>query len=207
MIKLYSWSTPNGRKISILLEELKVKYKIIPININKKEQFNKEYLKIAPSNKIPAIEDTDNKKFIFESGAILLYLAKKYNKFINPKKEWETISWLMYQMSEAGPMLGQAHQFLFYNPGKSKFAEKKFHKRAIHIYRILEKRLESNKYIVGKYSIVDIAYWPWIARYKRHKINILKFPNILQWFKRISLRPAVIGGYNVVGVKENIPFS
>ena len=207
MIKLYSWSTPNGRKVSILLEELKLQYEVVPININKNEQFKKSYLKIAPSNKIPTIVDIKNNEIIFESGAILLYLAKKYEKFFSPKKEWETISWLMFQMSEAGPMLGQAHQFLYYNPGKSIYAENKYLKRAKDIYATIEKRLGSNKYIIDNYSIVDIAYWPWIARYERHKINILEFPNILQWFKRIAIRPAVIKGYNVVGEKEIIPFS
>ena len=207
MIKLYSWSTPNGRKVSILLEELKVKYIIYPINIDKNDQFKSKYLKIAPSNKIPAIVDTENNQNIFESGIILLYLAQKYNKFFDYKKKWETHSWLMYQMSEIGPMLGQAHQFLYYNPGKSKYAEKRFKERAEKIYIKIDKRLESRNYIVDDYSIVDIAIWPWIARYERHQIDIDKFPNILQWFKTIAKRPAVKKGYNVVGKKEKIPFS
>ena len=207
MINLYSWSTPNGRKVSILLEELGIKYSVYPININKDEQFKNKYEMIAPSNKIPAIVDTENNQGVFESGAILLYLAKKYKKFINYKKEWETYSWLMYQMSEIGPMLGQAHQFLYYNPGKSKYAEDRFKDRAKKIYYKIEKRLELRKYIVDEYSIVDISIWPWIARYKRQQIDINKFPNILQWFKTISLRPPVQKGYNAVGKKEIIPFS
>ena len=132
MINLYSWSTPNGRKVSILLEELNVKYKIFPVNINNDEHFQKTYKEIAPSIKIPAIVDTENNQIIFESGAILLYLSKKYNKFFNRKREWETYSWLMYQMSEIGPMLGQAHHFLYYNPGMSKYADDRFKKRAIN---------------------------------------------------------------------------
>ncbi len=207
MIKLYSWSTPNGRKVSILLEELQVKYIVHPINIDENDQFLPKYLKIAPSNKIPAIVDTENNKNIFESGIILLYLAKKYNKFFDYKKNWETQSWLMYQMSEIGPMLGQAHHFLYYNPGKSKFAEKRYKERAEKIYIKIEQRLESRNYIIDDYSIVDIAIWPWIARYKRHQIDIDKFPNILQWFKTIAKRPAIKKGYNVVGKKEKIPFS
>ena len=207
MIKLYSWSTPNGRKVSILLEELKIKYIVYPINIDKNDQFKPKYLKIAPSNKIPAIVDTENNQNIFESGIILLYLAQKYKKFFNYKKKWETYSWLMYQMSEIGPMLGQAHQFIYYNPGKSKYAEKIFKERAKKIYIKIEERLESRNYIVDDYSVVDIAIWPWIARYERQQIDIDKFPNILQWFKTIAKRSAVKKGYNVVGKKEKIPFS
>ena len=207
MIKFYSWSTPNGRKVAILLEELGIDYAVYPINLEKNEQLNKKYEKISPSNKIPAIVDTENNQTIFESGTILLYLSKKYNKFFNKEKKWEINSWLMYQMSEIGPMLGQAHQFLYYNPGKSKYAEKKFKNRAKIIYNKIEKQLRSRKYIVNDYSIVDIAIWPWIARFERHQINILKFPNILQWFKTIATRPSVIKGYNIVGYKEKIPFS
>ena len=207
MIKLYSWSTPNGRKISILLEELNADYTIYPINLNKQEQLDKSYRKICPTNKIPTIIDTDNNQTIFETGAILLYLGEKYNKFINKKKRWETLSWLMYQMSDIGPMLGQAHQFLYYHPGKSKYAEKKFKDYAKKIYIKIEVQLESRKFLIDHYSIVDIAVWPWIARYHRHQIDIQKFPNILQWFKTIASRPAVQKGYNVVGEKEIIPFT
>ena len=207
MINLYSWSTPNGRKISILLEELNVSYKIFPINLDKNEHLTLEYRAISPTNKIPAIVDTDNKQTIFESGAILFYLAKKYNNFFIKKHKWEIYSWMMYQMSEVGPMLGQAHHFLYYHPGKSEYAEKKFKNRAIEIYKKIEKQLESRKYIINEYSIVDISIWPWIARYERQHIDIHKFPNILQWFKSIAARPAVKKGYNVVGNKEIIPFS
>ena len=206
MIELYTWSTPNGRKISILLEELKVNYNVYPVNIETGEQFNKEFEKISPDNKIPAIVDTENGLSVFESGTILLYLSKKYKKFFDIKKEYETCSWLMYQVSEIGPKLGQAHQFLYYNPGKSKFAEEKYKNYAKKIYVTINKRLENKEYIIDNYSIVDIAIWPWIARYQRHKINILEFPNVLRWFKSISKRPAVQKGYSVVGKKESIPF-
>ena len=207
MINLYSWSTPNGRKISILLEELKVKYLVYPIDINKKDHLKKSYKKISPNIKIPLIVDTENNQTIFESGAILLYLSKKYNNFFNNDKKWETYSWLMYQMSEIGPMLGQAHQFLYYNPGKSRYAEERYFKRAESIYLLLDNHLKTNQFIVEDYSIVDIATWPWIARYERQNIEISKFPNIIQWFKTIAARPAVQKGYNVVGVREDIPFS
>jgi len=207
MIKLYTWPTPNGRKVAIMLEELGVDYSLHLINIDQDEQFKSEYEKIAPNNKIPAIVDTENNLNIFESGSILLYLAKKYNKFINYKKEWETCSWLMYQMSEIGPMLGQTHHFFYYYPNKSKYSENRFGEIAKNIYSRLEKRLESRRFIIDEYSIVDIAIWPWIARYERQKININEFPNIIQWFKRIANRPAVKKGYNIIGKKEIIPFS
>ena len=207
MIKLYSWSTPNGRKISILLEELGVNYTVYPVNLDRGEQFKKDYYKISPTNKIPAIIDTENNQAIFETGAILLYLVEKYKKFINIKKRWETHSWLMYQMSEIGPILGQAHQFLYYHPGKSEYAEKKFKAYAEKIYFKIEMQLESRRFLIDDYSIVDISIWPWIARYERHQIDILKFPNILQWFKTIASRPAVQKGYNVVGKKEIIPLT
>ena len=125
MIDLYSSATPNGRKVTIMLEELGVKYNIIAINLDKKEQFSKQFSRISPSNKIPVIIDIENKQTIFESGAILLYLAKKYNKFLTNENYWDVIQWLFFQMAYVGPMLGQAHQYLFYHPGKSKFAEKK----------------------------------------------------------------------------------
>ena len=207
MINFYSWSTPNGRKIAILLEELSIDYTVFPINIDKNSRIRNSFKKKFPIDKIPCIIDTENNQTIFESGAILLYLSKKYNKFFIKSKKWETYSWLMYQMSTVGPLLGQAHQFLYYNRGKSKFAEKKFRNYVKEIYENIEKRLESKKYIIDDYSIVDMAIWPWIARYERQQINIHQFPNILQWFKIIAKRPAVIKGYNIVGNKEIIPFS
>jgi len=205
MIKLYSWSTPNGRKVSIMLEELGVKYSVIPINISKDEQFTKEFQQISPTNKIPAIVDSENNQYVFESGSILLYLAKKYNNFFNFHKEWETYSWLMYQMSEVGPFLGQAHQFLYYNKGKSAYAEDRFRDRAKLIYNKINNHLDSNEYFIEDYSIVDIAIWPWIARYERQEINIAEYSNIKRWFNKIAKRSAVIKGYNVVGKKEEIP--
>ena len=141
MIKLYTASTPNGRKISILLEELNVKYESIIINLDKKEQFNKKFSKISPTNKIPVIEDCDNKKIVFESGAILLYLAQKYKKFLPKNNYWQVMQWVIFQVAYVGPMLGQAHQYLHYNSGKSAFAEKKSKKYVKHVYSIIEKHL------------------------------------------------------------------
>lgn len=205
MIDLYSSATPNGRKISIMLEELGVQYNAIHIDLEKKEQFSDFFSKISPSNKIPVIVDNDKGNTVFESGAILLYLAEKYDKFLNKNYYWEIVQWLFFQMSYVGPMLGQAHQYLFYNPGKSKFAEEKSKGYTKHVYQILDERLSSREYIVDEYSIADISIWPWIARFERHQINLYEYPNVLRWYLEISNRAAVIKGYNVVGDYYEIP--
>ena len=205
MIDLYSSATPNGRKISIMLEELGVQYNAIHIDLEKKEQFSDFFSKISPSNKIPVIVDNDKGNTVFESGAILLYLAEKYDKFLNKNYYWEIVQWLFFQMSYVGPMLGQAHQYLFYNAGKSKFAEEKSKGYTKHVYQILDKRLSRREYIVDQYSIADISIWPWTARFERHKINLNEYPNVLRWYLGISNRTAVIKGYNVVGDYYEIP--
>jgi len=198
MIKLYTSPTPNGRKISILLEELNVEYETILIDLGKKEQFKKEFSKLSPTNKIPVIVDTENSQRIFESGAILIYLAQKYNKFLDNENYWEIMQWLILQVAYVGPMLGQAHQYLFYHRGKSKFAEEKTKGYVEHVYSILEKQLIDKEYIVKNYSIADIAIWPWVDRCERHEINLEDYPNIKRWYDKISIRPAVIKGYNAV---------
>ena len=205
MIDLYSSATPNGRKISIMLEELGVEYNPIFVNLEKKEQFSEDFSRISPSNKIPVIVDKNNNQTVFESGAILLYLAKKYNKFLNEQNYWEIIQWVFFQMAYVGPMLGQAHQYLFYNPGKSKFAEEKTKGYVKHIYDILDKRLSKQEYFTSEYSIADIAIWPWTARFERHQVDLNNYPNVLRWYLQISKRPAVIKGYNVVGNFFEIP--
>ena len=205
MIDLYSSSTPNGRKISIMLEELGVKYNPILISLDKKEQFSSEFSKISPTNKIPVIVDKESGQIIFESGAILLYLAKKYNKFLNEKDYWNVVQWLFFQMAYVGPMLGQAHQYLFYHKGKSKFAEEKSKGYTNNVYEILNTQLSKYNYLCNEYSIADIALWPWIARFNRHQINLKKYPNILRWYLNISKRPAVIKGYNIIGDFDEIP--
>ena len=205
MIDLYSSSTPNGRKISIMLEELDIKYNPILISLDKKEQFSPEFSKISPTNKIPVIVDKESGQIIFESGAILLYLAKKYNKFLNEKDYWNVIQWLFFQMAYVGPMLGQAHQYLFYHKGKSKFAEEKSKGYTNNVYEILNTQLSKYNYLCNEYSIADIAVWPWIARFNRHQINLKKYPNILRWYLNISKRPAVIKGYNIIGDFDEIP--
>tara|TARA_B100001109_G_scaffold6207_1_gene4712 strand:- start:3207 stop:3830 length:624 start_codon:yes stop_codon:yes gene_type:complete len=205
MIDLYSSSTPNGRKISIMLEELDIKYNPILISLDKKEQFSPEFSKISPTNKIPVIVDKESGQIIFESGAILLYLAKKYNKFLNEKDYWNVIQWLFFQMAYVGPMLGQAHQYLFYHKGKSKFAEEKSRGYTNNVYEILNTQLSKYNYLCNEYSIADIAVWPWIARFKRHQINLKKYPNVLRWYLNIAKRPAVIKGYNIIGDFDEIP--
>ena len=205
MIDLYSSSTPNGRKISIMLEELDIKYNPILISLDKKEQFSPEFSKISPTNKIPVIVDKESGQIIFESGAILLYLAKKYNKFLNEKDYWNVVQWLFFQMAYVGPMLGQAHQYLFYHKGKSEFAEEKSRGYTNNVYEILNTQLSKYNYVCNEYSIADIAVWPWIARFKRHQINLKKYPNILRWYLNIAKRPAVIKGYNIIGDFDEIP--
>ena len=205
MIDLYSSPTPNGRKITIMLEELRIKYNSVFINLEQKEQFSHDFSKISPTNKIPVIVDKDNNQKVFESGAILLYLAKKYNKFLNEENYWEIIQWVFFQMAYVGPMLGQAHQYLFYNPGKSKFAEEKTKGYVKHIYEILDKRLSKQEFFSTEYSIADIAIWPWTARFERHQIDLNHYPNVLRWYLQISERPAVIKGYNIVGNFFEIP--
>ena len=207
MINLYTWPTPNGRKISILLEELQIPYKVIPINIEKDEQFSKEFSLISPNNKIPVITDLETKTNIFESGAIMLYLANKYRKYISDKSYWPIMEWFMFQLTQVGPYLGQAHQFLYYHSGKSKFAEDRYINYVKRVYRTLDSRLENSEYLGIEYSIADIATWPWVARFERHRVDLKNYPNVLRWYKLISKRSAVIKGYNVVGKFEKIPLT
>ena len=207
MINLYTWPTPNGRKISILLEELQIPYKVIPINIEKDEQFSKEFSLISPNNKIPVITDLETKTNIFESGAIMLYLANKYRKYLSDKSYWPIMEWFMFQLTQVGPYLGQAHQFLYYHSGKSKFAEDRYINYVKRVYRTLDSRLENSEYLGIEYSIADIATWPWVARFERHRVDLKNYPNVLRWYKLIADRPAVIKGYNVVGKFEEIPLA
>ena len=206
MIELYTWPTPNGRKISIMLEELEVPYTVYPIDISNNKQFSEKFSRISPSNKIPAIIDSENDQSIFESGAIMIYLANKYNALIPQKYYWQTIEWLVFQLSQIGPILGQAHQFLFYYPNQSKFVEEKYINYAKRIYQTSDDRLKDKEYLANEYSIADIATWPGTARFERQRITLKEYPNVLRWYNSIMKRPAVIKGYNVVGKKEDIPF-
>lgn len=200
MIDLYTWSTPNGRKVSIMLEECGLDYAVHPVNITQDEQFTPDFLAISPNNKIPAIVDRDTGTAMMESGAILLYLAEKTGRFL-PKEtaaRWQTIEWLMWQMGGAGPMLGQAHHFVHFNPDKSDYARERYAKEAARLYGVLDKRLDGRRYIVGDdYTIADIITWPWIARYEWQGVDFPAFPNVLRWYREIAARPAVQRGFVV----------
>lgn len=207
MIDLYTWTTPNGRKVSILLEELGVPYEVHAIDIMADDQFQPDFLKISPNNKIPAIVDRDNGLSLMESGAIMVYLADKYEKFIPKSGEsrWRVLEWLMWQMGGYGPILGQGHHFLHFNPGKSDYAEQRFHDEANRLYGVLDKRLEGRDYIVDDYSIADMACWPWASRFEWHKVDITAYANVCEWYNRIKARPAVERGYHVPKRTAPIP--
>ena len=208
MIDFYTWSTPNGRKVSIMLEECKLDYNLIPINIIKDEQFEEKFLSISPNNKIPAIYDHETNISMMESGSILLYLSEKTGVFL-PKENsdrWKRDEWLMFQMASLGPMLGQVHHFVKFNAGKSAYAEERYYNEALRIYGVLDKRLGESQFVAGSdYGIVDISIWPWISRYEWQKIDLNKFSNILRWYKEIALREAVIKGYDVPSMGAEIP--
>ena len=206
MIDLYSANTPNGKKISIMLEEIGFDYKVIKVDINNGEQFKDEFKKISPLSKIPVIIDHKNKKNVFESGAILIYLAELSGKFYNSEERLEINQWLMAQMGYIGPMLGQHHQFHHYNPGKSKFGEERYFKISERIYKELDQRLSGSKYLSGdKYTIADIGTFPWIARHEWHDIGLKKFKNLNRWYDEISRRDAVKRGYDLLKKGELIP--
>ena len=206
MIELLTANTPNGKKISIMLEEINFEYKVTKININKKEQFKPEFKKISPFSKTPVIIDHDNNQSLFESGAILIYLGEKSGKFYDKNLRTIINQWLMGQMAYVGPMLGQHHQFHHYNPGKSKFGEDRYFKISERIYRELDVRLGTSKFLAGdKYSIADIATFPWIARHEWHDIGLKRFENLSRWYKDIANRTAVKKGYDLLKKGELIP--
>ena len=206
MIELFTADTPNGKKISIMLEEIEFDYKVTKINIYKDEQFKPEFKKISPFSKTPVIIDHDNKRSLFESGAILIYLAEKSGKFYDLQERTTINQWLMGQMGYVGPMLGQHHQFHHYNPGKSDFGEKRYFKISKRIYKELDERLMVSKFLAGKeYTIADIATFPWIARHEWHDIGLKKFEGLTRWYKEISKREAVIQGYDLLKKGEKIP--
>ena len=197
MIELFSADTPNGKKISIMLEEISYEYKLTKIDISSGEQFKSEFIKISPFSKIPVIIDHDVNETIFESGAILIYLAEKSKKFYDKEDRLKINQWLMAQMGYIGPMIGQHHQFHHYNPGKSNFGEERYFKITKKIYQDLDDRLANSKYLAGKnYSIADIATWPWIARHEWHDIGLKKYKNLSRWYLDIANREAVIKGYD-----------
>ena len=203
MIDLYTWRTPNGYKISVMLEELQLPYQVHTINITKGEQFKPEFLKISPNNKIPAIVDhetTDgNALSIFESGAILIYLAEKTGQFFSEdvKKRSEILQWLMFQMAGFGPMLGQAHHFRRFAPEKIPYAIERYTNEAHRLYGVLEHHLAQRDYLAGDYSIADIALYPWATYHEWQGVDLKDFPNVTRWMNLIALRPAVKKGMRI----------
>tara|TARA_B100000524_G_C23609395_1_gene355607 strand:+ start:179 stop:805 length:627 start_codon:yes stop_codon:yes gene_type:complete len=206
VIEIFSANTPNGKKISIMLEEIGYEYKVTKVDLNKDEQFKDEFKKISPFSKIPVIIDHKENNTVFESGAILIYLAEKSGKFYDMKNRLTINQWLMAQMGYIGPMLGQHHQFHHYHPGKSNFGEERYFKISKRIYYELDQRLAVCKFLSGnEYTIADIATFPWIARHGWHDIGLSKFKNLTRWYNEISKREAVKKGFSFMDKNETPP--
>jgi GST-like protein len=207
VIDLYTWTTPNGRKASIMLEEVGLPYTSHAVDIGKDEQFKPEFLKISPNNRIPAIVDRDNGYHLMESGAILMYLAEKTGKLMpkDPDKHYRVTEWLMWQMGGIGPMLGQVHHFVKYNQGKAPYAEQRYLKEAHRLYGVLDRRLADREFVADEYSIADISIWPWISRFEWQTIDLSQYANIKRWYVAIAKRPAVQRGYDVPKKVSDIP--
>ena len=206
MIELFSADTPNGKKVSIMLEEIGFKYQVTNISLSAKEQLSAKFKKISPFGKIPVIKDHDNNETVFESGAILIYLAEKSKKFYDEGERLKINQWLMAQMGLIGPMIGQHHQFHHYNPGKSDFGEKRYFEISKRIYKDLDDRLSNSKYLASdNYTIADIATWPWIARHEWHDIGLKNYKYLCNWYETIAIRPVVIKGYKFMNKETEIP--
>ncbi len=207
MIDLYTWGTPNGRKVSIMLEEVGLPYRAHAVDIGAGEQFEPDFLKVSPGGKIPAIVDRETGTTMMQSGAILLYLAEKTGQLLPEDKDahWQVMEWLMWQMGDFGPALGQAHHFLKFNPGKAPYAEDRYHAIADKLYEVLDRRLEGRDFIVDAYSVADVATWPWVSRFEWHQVPIEDFPNVARWYRTIAARPAVEAGYHVPEKLNEIP--
>ena len=203
MIELYTWSTPNGRKVSIMLEECALPYRVHPVNIGKGEQFTPEFLALNPNNRIPAIVDSegpDGKPLpLFESGAILIYLAEKTGRLMprSPRGRLFCLQWLMFQMGGVGPMFGQAHHFIRNAREQVPYAIKRYTEETRRLYGVLQKRLGEAEYLADEYSIADIATFPWVARFEWHKVDLNDFPAVKRWFDTIAARPAAQKGMAV----------
>ena len=206
MIELFAADTPNGKKISIMLEEINFEYKVTKVNLLENEQFNPEFRKISPFSKIPVVVDhSNNKEAIFESGAILIYLGEKSNKLYENEDRLKINQWLMAQMGYVGPIIGQHHQFHHYNRGKSKFGEDRYFRITKSIYKDLDERLEQSTFLASeKYSIADIATWPWIARHEWHDIGLKNYKNLTRWYIEIAEREAVVKGYSFMDKEAKI---
>ena len=203
MIDLYTWSTPNGRKVSIMLEECALPYRVHPIDIGKGDQFKPDFVAIDPNSKIPAIVDQkgpEGEPFpLFESGAILMYLAWKTGRFFpaHATHQFQTIQWLMFQMGGVGPFFGQVHHFLRAAPEPVPYAIERYTKETRRLYGVMDRHLERQEYLADDYSIADIATYPWVARHDWHKVELSDFPAVKRWFDKISTRPAVLAGMKV----------
>ena len=208
MIDLYTWSTPNGRKVSIMLEEVGLPYEVHAIDITKDDQFDPDFLEISPNNKIPAIVDRDNGLKLMESGAILIYLAEKTSSPLWPtemERRYDVLQWLMMQMGSVGPMLGQTHHFVRFNKGKAPYAEERYSRENARIYAVLDRQLGARPFLAGEYSIADIATWPWISRFEWQEMDMDAYPNLKRWYLEIAARPAVQAGYDVPQKGFEIP--
>jgi GST-like protein len=209
MIDLYTWPTPNGHKIHIMLEETGLPYRVHPIDIGAGDQFKPEFLKISPNNKMPAMIDSDGPDgkpiSMFESGAMLLYLASKTGKFLpeDLRDRWSTLQWLMFQMGGVGPMLGQAHHFLIYAPEKIPYAMERYSKEANRLYGVMDRRLAESKFIAcDEYTIADMAIMPWLRSYKNQGVEMDDYPQVKRWFDAIAARPAVQRGLAVLAERR-----
>jgi GST-like protein len=203
MIDLYTWTTPNGRKVSIMLEELGLPYRVHPVNIGQGDQFRPDYLEINPNGKIPSIVDPEGPDgqpiALMESGAILVYLAEKHGRLLPPcgRARHEVFQWLMFQMGGVGPMFGQTHHFLRAAKEQVPYAIERYTKETRRLYGVMNGRLGERAFLAGDYSIADIATYPWVARHEWHKVDLAEFPGVKRWFDAISARPAVQKGMNV----------
>ena len=204
MFQLFADSTPNARKVSIMLEEINENYQVSLIDIDKGEQFSEDFKKISPFSKIPVLKNLKTGESYFESGAILIYLANYSRNFYGENKDL-TNQWLMIQIAYVGPMIGQHHQFHHYHPGKSSFGEERYFQIAKTIYERLDNHLSHNEYLAKTYSIADIATFPWIARHPIHDIGLNKYPNLTRWYNLIKIRPAVLKGYDLFKKDEFPP--
>ncbi len=207
MIDLYTWSTPNGRKVSIMLEEIGLDHEVHAIDITKDDQYAPEFLAISPNNKIPAIVDRDNGYAMMESGAIMIYLAEKTGQLMPSEllPRHDVMQWLMMQMGSVGPMLGQTHHFVRFNKGKAPYAEQRYAKENQRIYKVLDTRLADHEWLAGDYSIADIATWPWISRFEWQEMDLDAYPALKRWYVAIAERPATQRGYDVPKKGFDIP--
>ncbi|MEW6689713.1 MAG: glutathione S-transferase N-terminal domain-containing protein [Pseudomonadota bacterium] len=201
MIDLYTWSTPNGRKVSIMLEECGLAYRVHPVDIGKGDQFRPEFVSLSPNSKIPAIRDADGpggRPFaLFESGAILIYLAEKTGKFFDRENRYPILQWLMFQMGGVGPMFGQAHHFMRAKKDEIPYGSERYGKEARRLYAVMNAHFGEHEYFAGGYSIADIATYPWVARHEWHRVDLAEFPHVKRWFDALSARPAVARGMAV----------